>query len=109
MSTETKYYCKNCGKELSENERPCSECGSNARHIEVNISEYFPSGSAVSNKIKSQIENQLKDGTLKLSAPALTLDQMKTLLKEQKRNDMILALIGIIVTIVVGVVFWLMK
>ena len=29
----TEYYCADCGKKLSKNERPCSSCGCSARKI----------------------------------------------------------------------------
>ena len=78
----------------------------------IDLSEYFPSGSTTSNKIKLQIESQLKDGSLKLGEPALTLDEHKKLLEEQKKRDWQIAGIGYviaIISIIVNVVLWLMK
>jgi hypothetical protein len=36
---EHKYYCGDCGKELTINEKPCSACGSPKRRIEVTVTE----------------------------------------------------------------------
>jgi len=35
----TKHYCQNCKKELSRDQESCSHCGSEKRHIEVEINE----------------------------------------------------------------------
>jgi len=35
----TEYTCAECGKKLSENERPCSNCGSIARKISVELTD----------------------------------------------------------------------
>jgi hypothetical protein len=35
----TEYYCRDCGKRLSEDEKPCSTCGSIQRRIHLVLHE----------------------------------------------------------------------
>ena len=39
MPAKTEYYCADCGKQLSEDERPCSNCGSTRRKINLEVKE----------------------------------------------------------------------
>jgi hypothetical protein len=36
---ESKYFCGNCGKQLTPEEKPCSACGSPKRKIEVTLTD----------------------------------------------------------------------
>ncbi len=36
---DSRLRCKNCGKELVENERPCQACGSENRLYSIHITE----------------------------------------------------------------------
>ncbi len=36
------HFCKNCGKKLEEDERPCSKCGSSFRHSNAYLKDNVP-------------------------------------------------------------------
>ena len=110
MSTVTKYYCKNCGKELSENERPCSNCGNSTRNIELNINEYFPAGSADLNSVKQRVESLEQSGTLTNNSPILTNREFNTAMEKMEKDankkfwcSIAIGILGIIVTIIIAI------
>jgi len=74
MTSETKYYCKDCGKELSKNERPCSKCGCEGRTISVESFEKIRVSDSLKlhsksgekredGKPKKEIISKIKNGT----------------------------------------------
>jgi len=49
----TEYFCKACGKQLKENERPCSKCGSSFRHINLYLEDSISiSEASIQGKLK---------------------------------------------------------
>lgn len=48
----TKYFCQNCKRELSEDQKPCPYCGSEKRDIKVEIKEEI--------KIRENLRGRLK-------------------------------------------------
>lgn len=115
MSSETKYYCKDCGKELSKDERPCSSCGSNARHIKVDIQEivklydYFPSGSTELNSFKKRVNGLEKSGIYE-DSPLLTKKEFDEAITKMEKDankkfwcGISIGVFGIIVTIITAI------
>jgi predicted RNA-binding protein with PUA domain len=100
MSSETKYYCKDCGKELSVNERPCSKCGSSARDIKVNIYDYFPAGSAELKSVKQRVESLEQSGTLTDNSLILTKKEFDTAMTKSDKKAKLYLLFGLIVGII---------
>lgn len=108
MTPETRYYCKNCGKELSENEKPCSKCGESARNIKVNINEYFPAG-ARATVIKDEIANEIERGTFTREDRVITLSQSKEMKDEQRKRFWLgqaISIIVVIILFIIGVLFF---
>lgn len=112
MQTETKYFCKKCGKELSVNERPCSNCGSNARHIELNINDYFPAGSTELNSVKHRIESLKQNDNYTDDSLIITRKEFySAMAKSDKKAKLYfvyglsIGIIGIIVTVITSY-FW---
>jgi len=52
MTAKTEYYCKDCGKQLLEDEKPCSKCGSVNRHIEIELKDRIALYDSVETKLK---------------------------------------------------------
>ena len=105
MTTVTRYYCKACGKELLENERPCSRCGSSARDIKLNINEYFPSGSAELNSVKQRVESLEQSGTLTDNSLILTKKEFETAMIKSDKKAKLYFLFGIIIGITMEITY----
>jgi len=103
MSIETKYYCKDCGKELSENERPCSKCGSSARNIELKLNDYFPAGSAELNSVKTRVQNFEQNGNFTDDTLMITKKEFETFMVKRDKDVNKKFLVGLIVGLVVGI------
>lgn len=52
---ERKYYCGDCGKELTSDEKPCSDCGSVKRNIFVLAIENLKVRDSVKGIVKDKI------------------------------------------------------
>lgn len=62
----TEYYCRGCGKQLSEDERPCKSCGSTGRRIELTLHEKI----AISDSSKWYKPAPVKDSVTSLYFPS---------------------------------------
>jgi hypothetical protein len=51
---EHKYYCGDCGKELTVDEKPCSRCGSTKRKIHVSLSDSMIGRDSLKGKVRDQ-------------------------------------------------------
>jgi hypothetical protein len=49
-----RYYCRDCGRQLTPNERPCSSCGSLRRCIHITVSESIRLREGVKGKVKNK-------------------------------------------------------
>ena len=54
MPGNTKYFCAKCGKQLSEDERPCSNCGCAKRNATHKI---YDTVSASDNFLRAKVKN----------------------------------------------------
>ncbi len=61
MGQPNKYFCGECGKELTPQEKPCSTCGSVKRHIQVFIEEKL----VLRDSLKGTIRDKLGKTTRK--------------------------------------------
>jgi uncharacterized OB-fold protein len=61
--------CANCGKLLSDDERPCKACGANLRHVAVSIKETV----RLSDKLTIIKERMEKNPKVLVAAIALTV------------------------------------
>lgn len=77
-----------------------------------NLDDYFPAGSTATDAIKRKVSNSFQGNVIQTNTPVLTLADLKTILDEKDKKSnrqfwmgivvtVILALIGIIVSIIV--------